>query len=725
MDQKLLDELVTKAQEYANNNDKKALADMLKCFDKMYYEPSFEGGIPDEIYEQLVDIYDEKFGKDKTYHETKGVGGKNTSIDTRKDVKLPYHMGTILKFVSAMLDPKKGTSAWSKPVYKRKFTAWKSEHPGPFTIEGKADGISCLLIYEKVNNKIKRTIYSRGTGTTGKDLSRYLDKLSFIPSATDFDFPKGKKIVIRGELVMRNSVWKKKYSSVYANPRNIVGGFVTKKKHTGVDTSDIDFVAYELLVPRDKTRYEQITALREMGFVTVETTQLPKTQLTEPQLFEILKEFRRKSPYEIDGLVVFDDSKVRPVSKVDVLKSAFAYKVNMQTAVVDVVGVEWTSSTTNALKPVVIYKPVKIGRLMEDGTIVGGVYRRATGFNAKFIKQNKIGPGSKLLIIRTGDVIPYIGQILKDKRKNKVPDLPDKVGKPNPKYQYKGHGEIPFVWGDGQNRRSPMDIFATVELDNARIQKLDLFFSGGRQKRGMNIKGIAKKTIETLYNHGMTTITSILQASEQDIAKALGKKEEEGDKTSRNARVPRKKGKKHTLKSKKAANIREAIDEKFSEPVDLALLMGATQLFPHARGRTVQKIVDKYPDILTNPPKKLEKVKGVGQDTLDGFLGALPKFKKFLKDNSQIKVYVKTSQPSPTGILSGKSFVFTGKMEAGTREEAQNLVRQLGGDTPGTLTKKVSFLVIGNLGGGGKKRTKAENYGVKIITEDDFLKMTK
>ena len=66
--------------------------------------------------------------------------------------------------------------------------------------------------------------------------------------------------------------------------------------------------------------------------------------------------------------------------------------------------------------------------------------------------------------------------------------------------------------------------------------------------------------------------------------------------------------------------------------------------------------------------------------------------------------------------LSGKSFVFTGKMEAGTREEAQNLVRQLGGDTPGTLTKKVSYLVIGNLGGGGKKRTKAENYGVKIIT---------
>ena len=94
MDQKLLDELITKAQEYADNNDKKALSRYAEsAFDKMYYEPSFEGGIPDDIYEQLVDIYDEKFGKDKTYHETKGVGAKNTSIDTRKDVKLTVSHG--------------------------------------------------------------------------------------------------------------------------------------------------------------------------------------------------------------------------------------------------------------------------------------------------------------------------------------------------------------------------------------------------------------------------------------------------------------------------------------------------------------------------------------------------------------------------------------------------------------------------------------------------------
>ena len=705
INQALLDELITTAQEYADSNKKKSLINMLKCFDEMYYEPSIEECIPDDIYEQIVEIYNTKYGKDKTYHEMKGIGAgviKKDNIDIRQDVKLPYHMGTILKFVSAMLNLKAGKSEWSKPLYEKKFIAWKKEYKGPFTIEGKADGISCLLIYENINNKIKRTIYTRGTGTTGKDLSRYVNQFSLIPNGDNFEFPKNKKIVVRGELVMRNNVWKQKYSKEYANPRNIVGGFVTKKRDTGVSPADIDFVAYELLVPRDKTRYNQIQALKEMGFVTVETTQITKTKLVEPKLFEILKDFRKKSPYEIDGLVVFDDSKVRPVSKVDILKSAFAYKVNMQTAVVDVIGVEWTSSTTNALKPVVIYKPVKIGRLMEDGSIVGGIYRRATGFNANFIKENKIGPGSKLLIIRSGDVIPYIGKVMKDNRKNKIPDMPNKARKPDPNYQYKGHDAIEYEWGDGKNRRSTLDIFAVEELDSAKIQRLNLFFSGGRQKRGINIKGIAKKTIKTLYENGLNTITAILQASESDIAKALGKQ---------------------TQKSKLAANIRKAIDDRFSDPIDLALLMGATHIFPHARGRTVQKILDKYPDVLSNPPKKLENVKGVGQDALDGFLEALPKFKKFLKDNPNIKIYVPVKSKS-TGIFSGKSFVFTGKMEVGTREEAQNLVKQLGGEIPNGITKKVTYLVIGNLGGGGKKRIKAENLGIKIISEDEFLGMT-
>ena len=179
------------------------------------------------------------------------------------------------------------------------------------------------------NGNVTRNIYSRGTGKTGKDLSRYIknvrDGFNLIPSGEDFEFPPGDKIAIRGELVMRYRVWKKKYSDDFSNPRNIVGGFVTKKTNSGVSTRDIEFVAYEKLVPRDETRFEQIKTLKRMGFATVEVSQLSKnSELTEKNLFKILKSFRKKSPYEIDGLVVFADDKVRNVSDKEVLDSAFA-----------------------------------------------------------------------------------------------------------------------------------------------------------------------------------------------------------------------------------------------------------------------------------------------------------------------------------------------------------------------------------------------------------------
>jgi len=647
---------------------------------------------------KLWKFYDSKFGKKKTYHQKKGVGAKGVaSTDTRKDVKLPYYMGTVNKFSAMMVDADKGLSKWrSKPVnYEKKFNAWKKKYPkGPYTIEGKADGISCLLIYEKKNGTIKRTIYSRGTGKTGKDLSRYIQNLrdgfNLIPSGDDFDFPPENKIVIRGELVMRYRVWKRKYSDDFSNPRNIVGGFVTKKTNSGVSTRDIEFVSYEKLVPRNETRFDQIKTLKRMGFATVEVSQLTKnSDLTEKNLFKILKSFRKKSPYEIDGLVVFADDKVRKVSDKEVLDSAFAYKVNAQTAIAEVVGVEWSSSTTNALKPVVVYKPVTIGRVMEDGSIVGALYRRATAFNANFIKKNKIGPGAKLLIVRSGDVIPHIEQILKQGK----PDLPNKARAAQPKYNYKGHPEINFEWGDGKNRRSKLDIFA----------QMDLFFSGGRQKRGMNIKGIAKKTLRQLFQEGFDSITSILQASEEDLAEALGK-------------------------PGVAANIKKAIDERFSTPVDLSQIMGASQVFPHVRTKTAAKIIAKYPNIMKMNAKELKKIKdvsGVGQDTLDGFADAMPGFKLFLRDNPQIKIASKSVTKKPTSNkLQGKIFVFTGTMDKMRREDAQNLVEDMGGKAPGTLKKNVDFLVIGDKGGAGKKKlTQAEKFDTPIISETDFLTM--
>ena len=715
MDQTLIDEIMTRAQELASKKDKKGLKALLNCFDKLYYQPEIEGEVPDVIYDQIVEIYDKNFSKKgKGYHDLKGVGAKgSTSVDVRKDVKLPYYMGTVNKFSAMMIDAATNKSTWrTKPInYKKKFEAWKAKYGGPYTVEGKADGISCLLIYELGKSP---KIYSRGTGKTGKDLSRYIKEgesgFNLIPSGKKFDFGTDNKIVVRGELVMRYKTWKRKYSDDFANPRNIVGGFVTKKTNSGVSPRDIDFVAYELLVPRKYTRYEQIRELKKIGFVTVETGQIKNAKdLTESKLFLELKKFRRKSPYEIDGLVVFDDSKVRPVSKAEVLDSAFAYKVNAQTAVVDVVGVEWSSSTTNALKPVVVYKPVVIGREMEDGSIVGATYHRATAFNAAFVKKNKIGPGSKLLIVRSGDVIPHIEEVLKA---GNSPDLPNKKHVKQTKYDYKGHEKIDFVWGDGKNRRSTLDIFAVDMLDDAKIQQIKLFFSGGRASRGLDIKGIGKETIKTLFAAGLNSITAILQADIEDFESVgLGKK------TSK--------------------NIHQAIEEKFKQPVDLALIMGASQIFPHARTRTVRKVLKKYPDILSNPYMKLENVKGVGQDTLDAFLEAVPTFIQFLIDNPQIQFTTTAQTPKikGKGILKGEKIVFTGtfakiNLDSGknyTRPELEKLAESLGADVTDKIkkTNNVTLLVEGGAKAGGKKKAQAEAQGIAVMTEDEFWDRVK
>ena len=715
MDEELLSEIMTRAHELVATKNKKEFTELLKCFDRLYYhhaEAAAEG-IPDSFYDSLVEMYSANFGD---YQDIQGVGADGEKgINIRKDHKLPYFMGTVEKLSAYLKDAETQTTMWrTKPVdYKRKFDNWKTKFPkGPYTVEGKADGISCLLIYEKTKKgKIKKTIYTRGTGDTGKDLSRYLprpgkkrsDSFSLIPDGSNFKFPKEGKIVLRGELVMRYDVWYQKYKEEFANPRNIVSGFVTKKTAEGVSASDINFIAYELMVPRDKTRFEQIIQLEEMGFVTVMTEQIPKSQLTQKNLWSLLQKFRANTPYDIDGLVVFVDDKVRPVSKAAVLSSAFAYKVNAQTAIVDVIGVEWAPSSTGALKPRVIYKPKKIGRLMPDGEVVGALYRRATAFNAAFVRDNKIGPGAKLLIVRSGETIPHIDQVLKATK----PDLPDHVSSPQPKYQYLGHQKIDFEWGSG-GKKSEFDIFSTTELPETKIRKLTLFFSGGRNARGLNIKGLAEKTIGKLYEAGFTTLTDILHVSVDEM-KAAG------------------------LGKKNSPNFKAAIDDRFREPIDLAVLMGATQIWPSAQVKTMRKILEMYPDIITNPPDHLEHVPGVDGQVTSTFLEYLPMFVKFLDDNPQIS-YVSEEEELPVedGLLSGEKIVFTGTFEKinpetgknYTRPALEKIAKAYGSETDDKINKTTTILVMGAKKPGGEKKLRdAAKFNVKVIGEHDFWNM--
>jgi DNA ligase (NAD+) len=747
MDNELYQEISTKVDELISEKDHTGLVKLLKCFDEMYYYHSDarNPGIPDAVYDEIVRKHDEIFSEEYgTYASIQGVGAKPVANeDVRKDYKLPYYMGTVRKVLAELVNQKPapcGVTEWEDDIQERSFARYKNDALTEikrditkfkenknlvFTLEGKADGISALLVFTKKGKKITRDLYTRGSGTKGKKLSRYLtarskkDRFTGVPSGTNFTDWDNNKIVIRGELVMPYLIWKTKYQAQgYKNPRNIVSGIVNKvekKRDAEISPSDIHFVGYEILVPRKYTRFEQIQNLGKMGFFTVPVSRSTFKNLTQKNLWELFCEWRSSTPFELDGIVVFMDWKVRPVSDKEVDETAVAYKCNDQQAIVTVIGVSWAPASNGALKPTVFYKNTVLGRMMPDGEIVGAEYVAATAHNAAFIRDNEIGPGSKIRISRQGLTIPTVKEVVE----STVADMPDHVAKPKKTGRddrdYPGHPKYSYVWGDGSSvagkRRSVFDIFATEEQDETKIRLIEKFFRIPRKEStGMGVKGLAMKTIKKMYEAGYDTLTKAILLIKDDpdtLADVISSE-----------------------KNAKKFN-KELIKVLFENPVDLSQLMGATQFFPNARMRTVRKIVEEYPNILTNPPKKLKAIKGVAGDVLATFLDHLPRFLQFLQDTG-IKPEISEEPEAVGDSLTGQNIMFTGKFAAKdpktgkqfTRTDVQNLAKKYGAKiaSGSKITSKVTLLVVGDAAPGGRKEQDAKDKGVPVMSESDFLK---
>jgi len=747
MDDELHSEIITRVDELIESRDHKGLVDLLKCFDRMYYyhTDAKNPGIPDAVYDNIVLRHDEEFADEYgTYASIQGVGAAPVSgADVRKDYKLPYYMGTVRKVLAELIDQKAtknwpcGKTRWIDEIQQRGFERYKRDtlteygkdpkKEKIYTLEGKADGISALLVYTKDGKKISRDLYTRGSGTTGKKLTRYLtarshkDRFSNIPQGKRFTEWDDGKIVLRGELVMPFQIWKDNYQKEgYKNPRNIVSAIVNKvekkKAKVEVSPSDIHFIAYELIAPRIYTRYEQIQQLSRMGFNTVPTVRCTFKKLTQRYLWNLFCQWREKTPYELDGVVVFMDWGVRPVSNQEVDSSAIAYKCNDQQAVVTVIGVEWTPASNGALKPTVFYEKAILGRIMPNGEIIGTENVAATAHNAAFVRDNKIGPGAKIRISRQGLTIPSVMDVIKPAKKA---DMPDHVAGPLPtgraNRDYPGHKKYAYEWGDGSSvagrRRSQFDIFATEEQDETKIRLIEKFFRIPRKEStGMGIKGLGAKTVAKMYEQGYNTLTKVIL-----LIKGPVKKFGEVIGSQANAQ---------TIHDRLQAIL-------YDNPVDLAQIMGASQIFPNARMKTVRKILTVYPDILTNPVEDLGPVPGVAGDVIETFPVYLPKFKKFLADTGIIATVDANEEEEVSNALEGENIMFTGSFAAidpktgktMKRGDVQKLAKKYGGKiaSGSKITSKVTLLVVGDAKPGGKKEQDARDKGVPVMSETDFF----
>ncbi len=577
----------------------------------------------------------------------------------------------------------------------KELTRYLGQYKGPYVISEKLDGLSGLLVVNLEN--FKTTLYSRGGGDYGKDLSGTVPNInilgangtndtkptmkdnlkSFGAKVKNINTVKFKKkysiaesnpikaLVIRGEMIMKKKTFEAKYSKKYSKVRSMVAGAV--KKQTPEVVRDIDYTAYEIIEPI-MTADNQFKLLEHLGFNTAKN-QIEKTQDTAT-LKKLLLKYKAESKYDIDGIIITDVSKKYPREMDKNPKHSVAFKMMLgdQTKETKVVNVEYNASKHGVLIPTVQYEQVIIG---------GDKFNYATGFSAKYIKDNKLGPGSVIKIVKSGDVIPYIYKIVKQANDWQKPD-----------------NKVKWKWNSS-------NIHAVLEnMDdnaNVRLKRLTHFFNT------IEVDGFGPGNVERLYNAGYDDISKILKLTPDIMAQMDG------------------------FQLKSAQKLHKSIHDKLDNPIELVTLMVASNAFGHGFGeKNIKVVVKKYPDLMKDSSEitlaNLKDLDTYSDTRALAFISGFKEFLKWLKRHSNLKYEVKKPQKAivnTNGKMKNQVVIFTGVRDSALEDK---MVKE--GATIGSgVNSKTTLIIAKDPNGNGSKLVKAKSLGIKIISLQTAQKM--
>ena len=343
--------------------------------------------------------------------------------------KLPYPMMSLDKV-------REGTARWA------------SSRSGPFIVSDKLDGTSAMFVAGK--------LYRRGTGVVGADVSGLVGALLTRKSLST-------QLAVRGEIIIPRA----KFDRTFArDARSAVNALVTRSHVPQNDPilRAAKFVAYEVVHPRMDKR-QQLTALKKAGFECAWHKTLDSVSDTE--LSALFQDRRANSAYDVDGLVVAAAG-VHELSSARNPTHAFAFKEVLadQGAVTTVREVVYAASASNRLVPRVRFDPI---------TLVSGVTLQwATAHNARFVKDNGIGAGAKVRIVRSGDVIPKIQEIVNGVR---TPALPPAA--PAWSWDASGVHAVLSETGPGARAKRMLAFLNALGVENIGGGTVDRLFAAG------------------------------------------------------------------------------------------------------------------------------------------------------------------------------------------------------------------------------------------------------
>ena len=638
--QKFIQDITKDTRNTSNKLSVDELVTLLKKLSDAYYNTG-ESLVSDDTFDTIKDVLQKKDPKNLFLTEVGAPikGEKNK-------VTLPYPMGSLTKI--------KEDDDIEKWVY---------NHNGPYVVSDKMDGASAQ-IYKDNSGKI--FMYSRGDGNKGQDISHLLSVID-ISKNIFAKMPNG--MSVRGELIISKDDFNKLKDK--ENARNTVAGLVNSKTVDKTIAKMTKFMAYSILSPGFK-QSEQMKTMAKMGFNVVEYRIFGK--ISKEILSTYLKLRKHDNLYDIDGIVCVDDSKAH-VHSGGYPTYAFAFKMitadQMTTATV--VEVNWEPSMDGYLKPTIKIKPVKL---------VGSTITYATAHNAKFVFDNVIGPGAKIKIIRSGDVIPYIMSVEKIATNGK-PQMPS----------------IPYEWNETE-----VDIIATeiegVVKDKITTKILTHFF------KTMDIKYVSNGILGKLVDNGYNTVAKILGADEDDLVKI------------------------HGIGNKMVIKIFHEIEIRFGE-ADLAKLMDASRKFGRGMGeRKIREITSMYPNIMSvnwdneTMMKKILEVDGFSDKLAEKFVNNLQNFKEFFKEISKlynlthmIKTPKKVKEINKKNNLEGEKIVFTGFRD----KEYEKFIVDNGGKTSSSVSSNTTILIhADDADTSSAKFTKAKELKIVIMSKSKF-----
>tara|TARA_Y100001936_G_scaffold254085_1_gene324625 strand:- start:8021 stop:9997 length:1977 start_codon:yes stop_codon:yes gene_type:complete len=639
MNKKEIELLKKNPKDYINNLSDNNLIKLIQDLNYSYYVQGISL-ISDELYDYIKDELRKRIPNHPLLIQ---VGVSNVS-----KTKLPYYMGAMDKIKS------------DEDVLNR----WIKKYPDDdgYVISDKLDGISGL--YHNINNKI--SLYTR----RGQDVSHLL---SFIKGIADLHKHKSeyKEIAVRGEFIITkdNFLKIKEDNKDVKNVRNMVAGIFNSKKPNLEIAKYIDFVAYECIIPDSLEPYSQFDLLDKLGFNIVYNKKLNK--LSTDILSKILEDRRKNSEYDIDGIIVTQNKVHKRITSGNP-KYSFAFKniLTLKKVEVMVLEVKWNITKDNYIQPVVLFDSIELNGVMIE---------KATGFNGKFIKDNKIGPGSKIIIVRRGDVIPHIEEVL-------TPSETGEGSMPNYKYTWNKTG-IEIVLDKSESR---VDI-----IKEKNIKELENFVTKIKFDR------ISVGMVKKLYNADINTIYKFLNVTKEELLKVDG------------------------IKEKTADNILNSI-KKSMKDIDCIKLMVASNSF--GRGFAVKKlklIMDNIDDTSFNIKptiKELISIKGIEKKTAEKFIMNIDNFLNFLEETKIKCVFDKkeeTDESKPVDkTFENINVVFTGVRD----KELEKRIEDGGGSIKSSITKSVNYLIVKEKDTTSSKVDKAKELGIEIITLEEFNK---